>query len=268
MNIVQGNYFFIDGSALTAQIRQLWREDDSFKGRKLCPKLLIQYFMMTLRELHGDAYKRVTFYFPRGDETAVEDYLVMPDHKNPGEIRDIHFKYCGEKLKRSAEFLEFVETKVPAKFRGRFSKSEKGIDIEICCDAFKLASASRLERLFLFTNDDDFVPFCRTIKEYGANISIIHLLDTVNRNLSLLREADTYDIVDRRHLQSLFLPIPESTTPQQEPSVSALKPAGPSDMALEGTIVSPAKPHAAPSDMTTGGTTASDEPNVEKAEDE
>jgi len=199
-----------------------------------------------LQELHLNSYKRATFYFPKGDEAAVEEYLVMPDHKNPGEIRDIHFKYCGQKLKRSAEFTEFVETQVPPKFRGRFSKSEKGIDIEICCDAFKLAAASRLERLFLFTNDDDFIPFCRTIKEYGANISIVHLLDTANRNLSLLQEADTYDVVARQHLQSLFIPeisvppITEMLTPQKEPPVSALKPdAAPSDMNVEGPIVSP-----------------------------
>jgi uncharacterized LabA/DUF88 family protein len=249
MNFIHhGSYFLIDGSALTAQIRQLWREDPSFKGRKLCPKRLLSYFMTTLRELHGGAYKRAIFYFPRGDETAVEEYLVIPDHKKPGEIRDIHFKYCGHKLKRSADFNEFVETQVPPKFRDRFSKSEKGIDIEICCDAFKLASASRLERLFLFTNDDDFTPFCRTIKEYGANISIIHLLDTVNRNVSLLQEADTYDVVARQHLQSLFLPeaqvLPsaEIQAPPKEPPVSALKPdAEPSDMALEGPIV-PSEP--------------------------
>ena len=127
-------------------------------------------------------------------------------------------------------------TSVPPKFQDRFSKSEKGIDIEICCDALKLASASRIERLFLLTNDDDFIPFCRTIKEFGANISIIHLSETVNRNVSLLREVDSYDVVSSRHLQQMFLPIPEAPipgipTPQSETLVSALKPeAEPSDM--------------------------------------
>ncbi|MGY3077113.1 hypothetical protein ACVWZZ_003484 [Bradyrhizobium sp. LM6.10] len=173
--ISTANYFFIDGSALTAQIRHLRRTDSSFLGRRLCPQLLTRHFMISLRELHAGSYKRVTFYFPIGDETAVEDYLVMPDHDKPGEIRDMHFKFCGQKLKKSKEFAEFVETQVPNQFKDRFSKSEKGIDIEICCDAFKLASASRLDRLFLLTNDDDFIPFCRTMKEYGANVSIIHL---------------------------------------------------------------------------------------------
>ncbi len=236
---MSANYFFIDGSALTAQIRQLRREDPSFKDRKLCPKLLTEYFMRALRELHGGSYKRVTFYFPIGDEAAVEEYLVMPDHKVPGEVRDIHFKFCGQKLKRSAEFTEFVETQVPAKFQHRFSKSEKGIDIEICCDALKLASGSRLERLFLFTNDDDFIPLCRTIKEYGANVSLIHLSETANQNLSLLRETDSFDVVPKSELQQLFLPIPSTpapqTVPQPEATVSALKPdAAPSDLTIVG----------------------------------
>ena len=231
-----GNYFFIDGSALTAQIRQLRREDPSLKDRKLCAKRFTGYFMAALPELHGGNYKRVTFYFPVGDEAAVEEHLLVPDHKTPGDVRDVHFKFCGQKLKRSSEFNEFVETQVPAKFHDRFSKSEKGIDIEICCDAFKLAAASKMERLFLLTNDADFIPLCRTIKEYGANISIIHLSDSINRNLSLLKEADSYDVVSREQLQQMFLPIPTVLPAQTEPSTSALKPeAAPSDMPVNNT---------------------------------
>jgi uncharacterized LabA/DUF88 family protein len=225
------NYFFIDGSALTAQIRHLRRTDASFAGRQLCPKLFIGHLMRSLIELHGNYYKRITFYFPIGDEAAIEDYLMMPDHNKPGEIRDLHFKFCGQKLKRTKEFVEFVETQVPKQFRDRFSKSEKGIDIEICCDAFKLASTSRLDRLFLLTNDDDFIPFCRTIKEYGANVSIIHLSDTVNRNISLLRAADSYDVVPYSELQKIFLPLsgaqPRQEPPTAEPPASALKEAAP-----------------------------------------
>lgn len=206
------NYFFIDGSALTAQIRQLRRADVSFIGRKLCPRAFTLYFIRALPELHGGSYKRITFYFPRGDETAIEDYLVVPDHRRPSEIRDLSFKFCGHKLKKSAEFEKFVEEQVPSKFHDRFAKSEKGIDIEMCCDALRLASASRIERLFLLSNDGDFIPFCRTLKEFGANISIIHLSDVVAPNGDLLREADTYDVVPLIALQQMFLPVP--TAPQ------------------------------------------------------
>jgi hypothetical protein len=165
--------------------------------------------MRNLTELHAREYKRFTFYFPHGDETQVGYYIDVPDHRVPGVVRDLHFKFCGQKLKKSAEFEAFVDEYVPAKFRDRFAKSEKGIDIEICCDAFKLAAASRLERLFLLTNDDDFIPLCRTLKEYGANVSLIHLTNLLNPNLSLLKETDSYDVVSTERLRELFVEAAE-----------------------------------------------------------
>ncbi len=201
-----GNYFFIDGSALRAQIRFLQRVDASFVGRKLSAKRFVLYFMHeALPELHGRAYKRAIFYFPNGDETAAGEALDIPDPKEPGLIRDIHFKYCGSKLKKSTEFDTWVET-IPSKFQSRFAKSEKGIDIEMCCDALRLASAAKVDRLFLFTNDSDFIPFCRTVKEFGVNISILHLTNDYTPNFDLLQVADSYDVVAAEALQRIFVP--------------------------------------------------------------
>jgi len=206
------NYFFVDGSALMAQVRQLRRARPIFANRKLCPRLFINYFMNRLMDLHAGSYKRATFYFPNGDEANVETHFEVPDMRNPGEVRDVHFKYCGHKLKKSEEFEAFVEASVPKKFHGRFAKSEKGIDIEMCCDALRLASAGRIDRLFLLSNDGDFIPFCRTIKEFGANISIVHLSNVVPPNHELLLEADSYDLVSGANLQSMFLPVPDQAT--------------------------------------------------------
>ena len=166
-------YFFVDGSALTAQIRQLQRSHAIFRNRKLCPRRYIEFCVSRLRHLVGDSYKRATFYFPKGDEVAVEEFIVVPDHAIPGEVTDLHFKFCGQKLKKSAEFAKFVDEKVPAEFEGRFQKSEKGVDTEICCDALRLAATGRLDRLFLLSNDSDFIPLCRTLKEFGSNVSIL-----------------------------------------------------------------------------------------------
>jgi hypothetical protein len=209
------NYFFIDGSALTAQIRVLRRQDRSFENRRLDPCLLIKYFNNTLHELGSHEFKRATFYFPKGDEVAVEEYLIVPAYNKPGVVRDVFFKFCGQKLKGSAAFTTWVESSVPPKWRDRVSKSEKGVDLEICCDALKLASASRLERLFILANDDDFLPMCRTLKEFGANISIIHLTDFISPNVSLVSESDSYDVVERNALQTLFFPpfTPTEVTP-------------------------------------------------------
>ncbi|MEG8223935.1 NYN domain-containing protein [Sphingomonas sp. HH69] len=204
---MNANYFFIDGSALTAQIRHLQRSDPIYRGRYLCPREFTNYFMENLFDLHGGSYKRSTFYFPRGDEAAIEDFIQMPNHKEPGVIRDIHFKFCGRKLKKSAEFNKFVAESVPSKFQSHFSKSEKGIDTEMCCDALRLASRSSLDRLFLFSNDSDFIPLCRTLKDFGSNISIIHLSSSFLANDDLLREADSYDVIPESRLDLMFFPL-------------------------------------------------------------
>lgn len=219
---MEANYFFIDGSALTAQIRQLQRAKPEFRKHRICPRKLIQYYAENLTDLLNGYYKRAIFYFPKGDETAIENYLITPDHGKPGEVRDLHFKFCGHKLKKSAEFDQWVEENVPDKWKSRFSKSEKGIDIEMSCDALRLASSSKLERLLLFTNDGDFIPLCRTIKEFGTNVSIIHLSSTMPPNLELLREADSYDVVSEDALITMFEPLPadpeESSDEGIEPS--------------------------------------------------
>lgn len=247
--MMPGNYFFIDGSALAAQIRRLRKADSSFLNRKLCPRRYIMYLMQRLGELHAGAYKRATFYFPKGDEDAVAEYLLVPDLKRPGEVRDIHFKYCGEKLKKSAKFDAIVEAHIPEEFRDRVTKSEKGVDIEICCDALKLASGSKVERLFLLSNDRDFIPLCRTLKEFGANISLLHLSPVTDPGIELLREVDSYDVVPIVDLQGMFLPVPEQipAAPQINDIVGAAKPeAAPSDMNVAEDA--PAKVPAEPQD--------------------
>jgi uncharacterized LabA/DUF88 family protein len=242
------NYFFIDGSALTSQIRALRKKHPSFNNRKLDPKLLINHYSLHLPELINNEFKRATFYFPKGDESNISEYIISPDHKNPGQVRDLNFKFCGYKLKGSTGFAEFVEKKVPKKWKDRFSKSEKGIDIEICCDALKLASAGKIDRLFLLTNDDDFAPFCRTIKEFGTNISIIYLSSAVNCNISLVQEADSYDVVPIGSLQQMFFPIPAvpppaAEAPDAQEDVSVLKTdAAPSAL----TVKAPSKQGAPP----------------------
>ena len=93
---------------------------------------------------------------------------------------------------------------MPDEFRERCQRSEKGVDIEICCDALHLASAKLLDRLLLLTNDSDFVPLCRMLKQLGANISLIRLSEARAVNEELVEACDTYDIVDERHLLAVF----------------------------------------------------------------
>jgi uncharacterized LabA/DUF88 family protein len=121
-------------------------------------------------------------------------------------VRDVHFKYCGEKLKGTDAFKKFVKENVPEKWMHFVSKSEKGIDIEICCDALRLAAIGKIDRLFLLTNDSDFIPLCRTLKDFGVNVSLVHLSDIKPPNQSLLEHCDSYDVIKRESLNSIFTP--------------------------------------------------------------
>lgn len=143
------NYYFIDGSALSAQVRTLWKNEAKFDWRRLDPLKFIKYVQLSFPELGSANYKRAEFYFPQG-ERDLNAYFIIPKTTIPGLIRDVHFKYCGEKLDRSAAYEKWLET-VPPQWKDRCVKSEKGIDIEICCDALRLASSGKMERLFLLT---------------------------------------------------------------------------------------------------------------------
>lgn len=198
------NYFFVDGSALLSQVKSLQKTKRRFFGGKLDILKFVRHFMFfSSKDLHGGEYKRAAFYFPEG-ERDIKDFLVIPDFKKPGLVRDVHFKYCGKKIKSSLEYQKFLET-VPKKFRYRCMKSEKGIDIEICCDALKLAANGKLERLFFLTNDSDFLPLFKTLKDFGVNISLVHLSNATRPNDDLLREADSYDVASEDALASLFV---------------------------------------------------------------
>src|SRR5216683_3288052 len=197
-------YIVFDGSSLISQIRQLQDQQGIFKGNKLDPLLLVTGFTsaLTMRDFMGSAFRRAIFYFADGD-TQIEEYLTLPDSTKPHLIRDVEFRFCGTKLARSAKYDEFLRG-VPDDFLDRCQKSEKGVDIEICCDALQLAAAGQLDRLFLLTNDSDYVPLCRKIKQLGANISLLGLSDARPVNRDLAQACDSYDILDPDRLFQVF----------------------------------------------------------------
>ncbi|MFA5128037.1 MAG: NYN domain-containing protein [Patescibacteria group bacterium] len=199
---MEQNYYFIDGSSLIAQIRTLWKKDPKYNWRRLDPLKFIGQIVYSLPELGSANYKRAEFYFPKGEQN-IDTYLLMPKNSTPGLVRDVHFKYCGEKLDRSSAYETWLDT-VPPQWLDRCTKSEKGVDIEICCDALRLASFGKMDRLFLFTNDRDFVPLCKTLKDFGVNISLIHLSNFTNPNKLLLDECDSYDLLKQGQLELFF----------------------------------------------------------------
>lgn len=198
------NYYFIDGSALLAQIKTLWKKEVTFNWRRLNPLEFIRNLGLSFPELGSTNYKRAEFYFPTG-ELDLETYLLLPKSTMPGLVRDVHFKHCGEKLARSAQYEAWLET-VPPQWKDHCVKSEKGVDIEICCDALRLASLGKMDRLFFLTNDRDYIPLCKTLKYFGVNISLIHLSKFTNPNKLLVDECDSYDLLSPGYLEQVFEP--------------------------------------------------------------
>lgn len=141
-------------------------------------------------------------YFAKGDR-QVEQYLTLPDYMKPNAVRDIEIRPCGGKIPHSMKFDEFLKT-VPDEFLDRFQKSEKGVDIKICYDALQLAATGRLDRLFLLTNDSDFLPLCRKLKELGANVSLLRLSEARPANSELVRACDSYDVYHESMLLEAF----------------------------------------------------------------
>ncbi len=227
------NYYFIDGSALLAQVRTLWKKDINYKWRRLDPLQFISNLTISFPDLGSATYKRAEFYFPFGEQN-LETFLLMPKGTMPGLIRDVHFKHCGEKLDRSVAYETWLET-VPSQWRDRCVKSEKGVDIEICCDALRLASLGKMDRLFFLTNDRDFIPLCKILKDFGVNVSLIHLSKFTNPNKLLVDECDSYDLLRSEHLELIFEKKPEESINKTEaliaisPSVVESKPDLPQD---------------------------------------
>ncbi len=196
-------YMFFDGSSLITQIRQLQGKDGRFKGHKLRPMDLVPYFDdAVITDGLGTVYKRAVFYFAKGD-SQVEQFLDLPSRKIPGLVRDVEFRFYGRKIAGSILYDKWLEA-VPDEVRERCQRSEKGVDIEICCDALHLAAAKLLDRLLLLTNDSDFVPLCRMLKQLGTNVSLIRLSEARPVNEELVEACDTYDVMDERHLFAAF----------------------------------------------------------------
>ena len=195
--MIENNYFFIDGSSLLNDIRKLKKSNRELRSLKFNIISFCQSFLHSnfLKSFHNEAYRRIVFYFVANDNRISED-ILMPDFTIPQIIEDIQIKYCGKKIaqyKKAAVWLD--DNSAPDYVRNSLYKSEKAVDTQICCDAMMLLAINRLDRLFLYSNDFDFIPLCQSIKTMGGNISLIRL--TQGRvNKDLVRECDTYNSFD------------------------------------------------------------------------
>ena len=154
-------------------------------------------------EYHSNSYRRFVFYFVKNDN-RIKSSLLIPDFTQPTVLGDIRIQYCGKKLRQSKKAVRWLEDhSAPAYVKENLYKSEKAVDTQICCDALQLAGTSKIERLFLYTNDYDFVPLCQTIRQLGANINLFRLSkEKVNKDL--VTECDAFHVMGDDEIKKCF----------------------------------------------------------------
>ena len=202
---MENNYFFIDGSSLLSDIKRIKVNRNHLSNLKFDLISFARYFSNSfhLRPFHAGNYRRIVYYFVK-DDKRIQEYIKVPDFRTPRLIEDIQIKYCGKKItqyKKAKEWLDFK--KAPNYVRDSLYKSEKAVDTQICCDALVLLSLNKLDRLFLYTNDYDYIPLCQSIKTMGANINLIQLTK-LRVNSDLVRECDAFYTFDDETIDRCF----------------------------------------------------------------
>ncbi len=200
----ENNYFFVDGFSLITDVIAIKKSEKELTSKKLDIILFCKCFTgRRLEHLHAGAYKRFVFYFVI-HENRINDNIIIPAFHKPGEVEDLQIKCCGKRIRGGSAVNNWIpKHSPPNNVLERLTKSEKAVDTQICCDALQLASYGRLDRLFIYTNDYDFVPLCQILKSMGSNISLFRLQEK-NINKDLARECDSFSVVPVDQLSSLF----------------------------------------------------------------
>ena len=215
---MENNYFFVDGSALLADVRKARAAVGLPATATFDILAFVRYFAgMRFHEFHGGAYKRFVFYFVHDDE-RLRSTIIIPDFTRPGEVSDIRIEYCGKRIKQYEQAKEWLDqNNAPDFVRECLYRSEKAVDTRICCDALQLAAVNRLDRLFLYTNDYDFVPVCQTLRQMGANVNLFRIRSE-SVNTALVAECDAFHVMGESDLRACFHvqePLPTPVAPEE-----------------------------------------------------
>jgi len=198
-------YFFVDGSSLLADISRINKTKPIVSDKKFSISTFYLHFSRNRKYQHlvGNGYRRFSIYFVNG-ENRIDNKLIIPDFREPNKIEDFNINYCGKKMEGSRKVDKWLADNNPPQFmKDRFHKSEKAVDTQICCDALQLAANKKLDRLFLYTNDYDFMPLIDVLKNMGVNISLFRLIQD-NVNSELVNNFDSFSVPDEKALIDMF----------------------------------------------------------------
>jgi uncharacterized LabA/DUF88 family protein len=221
---MQRSYVFVDGSALLGDIRRLHDTGEPFVGKQLQLDRVVRMFLRggmidrkqnlgqygkaaALRDAFTDVeWRRFVFYFVEGDDERIKRLTVRDDPAQPGVVRDYGIQRCGRRQTQLEKAHEWLLAKnAPQHVHDCLHRTEKAVDTQICCDALELAARNAIDRLFLYTNDSDFVPLFRTLRGLGTNVNLLRLSTKCGTiNSELVDEYDGLHVLDDDALQHCF----------------------------------------------------------------
>ena len=204
------NYYFVDGSALLGDITRVRRDLGLSNAARFDLSTFVTHFTgMNYASFNQGHYRRFVLYFVENDE-RLRGHVIIPDATKPGAVNDMRIEYCGKRISQFARAQQLLEqSDAPDFVRECFYRSEKAVDTQICCDALQLAGTGKLDRLFLYTNDYDFLPLFRALRQLGANINIFRLRAN-GMNAALASECDALHEMPEQLLRSAFVLPPEA----------------------------------------------------------
>lgn len=181
----------VDGSHLFASIAQVWRDRPELKQNKLKIDELTTALHTVWYPYTGPAIRTV-YYFKKGDK-RLKEMLEIPSSSSPKMKSHWLINECAESV---TSIPDHELNKLSPKYRDQFHKAEKGLDMELACDALQLVADRRVDSIVFFVNDRDYIPLFRAIQRLGAN-SYLSALDSkqpIQKDLAKL--ADLYQTLE------------------------------------------------------------------------
>jgi NYN domain len=200
------NHFYVDGSALLADLKRVRQNDGTLLNRRLdLLRVAAEFAGFAFHKFLSDGFRRFTYYFVNGDPRIEKD-LLLPDFTMPGAVEDLRIEFCGKRIRELEVAREWLDTNnAPSYVKECVHRTEKAVDTKICADALQLAAVGKLDRLFLYSNDYDFVPLCRALRNLGRNVNLLRL-QPLNINIDLVEECDALHCLESSRLQYCFVP--------------------------------------------------------------
>jgi uncharacterized LabA/DUF88 family protein len=191
--------FFVDGSHLFASTERVKQQHPELKSSKLNIAKLSGYLTDTFGENFNSSV-RVIYYFRKND-TRIKDSLTIPPLH--GERGHWQIKECGENLKGQKPIPTDILDQLPEEYRDMYPRAEKGVDMELACDALLLAAQGTVRSFVFVINDRDYIPLLAAIQRLGLNNYLSGLDVRQKIQEKLLNLSDRYLTLET-HLNDIF----------------------------------------------------------------